>query len=408
MATTKTTAAAAAATTTFTERKKAPAAHSWFGAFVVLLCIATCCRVGRVVSFSASSSILAPRSRQHQGHRRYHTIENDKAAVTSSGPRRLKHHHHQQQGGVGIDDARTRGDDSLSRRGLFPKDRRTFLTEALAVAAVFGVAAPRTLPANAATATAGAEQGGLVSTSRVANLLRAVPTFVIVDRKGIPYEVVGEDAKPTAYFFTEYEEASRILKVARQSADRSIADSLRERKKKKRPPQRDEEEELVNPWKDARISSVPLDTAVTLVTKSSMSNFFHIAPSESAILDALTITGKDNLAEGKVPVFYYKDWTTSNAQGDNNDKISPVYFRKSELERAYKSSPEYDDKTVPDVQVSELFAVLGEMVKPGGTDEELKTLVFVPPVGSLDRARECARQGGKEPPFVLGQRNLVL
>ena len=43
-----------------------------------------------------------------------------------------------------------------------------------------------------------------------------------------------------------------------------------------------------------------------------------------------------------------------------------------------------------------------------GTDEELKTLVLVPPKGSEQRAKQCIKAGGKEPPFTLGKRNLVL
>ena len=41
---------------------------------------------------------------------------------------------------------------------------------------------------------------GLVSADRVGDLLRAVPTFTIVDAAGVPYVVVGEDAKVTGYF----------------------------------------------------------------------------------------------------------------------------------------------------------------------------------------------------------------
>ena len=39
------------------------------------------------------------------------------------------------------------------------------------------------------------ESEGLLSTSAVAELLQAVPTFTIVDKKGVPFMVVGEDAK---------------------------------------------------------------------------------------------------------------------------------------------------------------------------------------------------------------------
>jgi hypothetical protein len=63
----------------------------------------------------------------------------------------------------------------------------------------------------------------------------------------------------------------------------------------------------------ARVSSVPLDSAVTLVSKSSASfgggNYFRVAPAEKDVEDALELTGQKDLAEGKVPLFYYEDFT---------------------------------------------------------------------------------------------------
>jgi hypothetical protein len=172
---------------------------------------------------------------------------------------------------------------------------------------------------------AASSSGGLVSRNRAAALLRSVPTFALVDGKGVPYMVVGEDAKITSYFFIDYAEADRILQVAKKSADRAIAEAKRDPGRPK--------EDLANPWKDARISTVPLDTAVTLVTKSALDrgigNKFLVAPTESTIEDALAVIGKDDLAEGKVPLFYYPDWTVEDAS--TGDKQSPLYFSKADL-----------------------------------------------------------------------------
>lgn len=104
---------------------------------------------------------------------------------------------------------------------------------------------------------------GLLSTREVADLLRPVPTFTIVDKKGVPYMVVGEDAKVTGYFFTTYGEAARILELARSSANKAIAKAKAEGKPR--------EEIGTNPWSKARISSIPLDSAITLVSKSTTS-----------------------------------------------------------------------------------------------------------------------------------------
>jgi Tic22-like family len=234
-----------------------------------------------------------------------------------------------------------------------------------------------------------------VARNRVASLLHAVPTFCIVDPKGVPYVVVGDDAKVTGYFFTRYEEADRILTVARTSADRAI--------------QRSDERDAVNPWKGARISTIPLDVAATLVTKSlSSRTHFQIAPSESDIAAALNITGKASLAEGKVPLFYYEDWKDANNQ-------SPLYFARDQLEQSFASSHKGKGASAaaqlpkpPQPNVTELFAVLTQIVQ-NPSDDELQQLVLVAPQGSASKAKECERRnGGKEPPFVLGQQILVL
>jgi len=227
----------------------------------------------------------------------------------------------------------------------------------------------------------------------IANFLHPIPTFAIVDPKGVPYMVVGEDAKVTGYFFTSFREAQRILKVATSSADTAIAkgDSS------------SSGSIAANPWKNARISSVPLDVAITLVTRSGLSrgggNYFRLAPAEEDIDDALAITGQEDLAEGKVPLFYYTDF---DIQGDDGRKRSPLYFRKSELEQEFQRL--YPGASIPEVQVTELVAVLTELVKTG--DEDLKKLKLVAPRESEKKKRDCDRS--KEPPFVVGQRIIVL
>ena len=242
------------------------------------------------------------------------------------------------------------------------------------------------------------ENEGMMSTSAVAALLNAVPTFTIVDKKGVPFMVVGEDAKVTGYFFTEYGEAKRILNAAKTSADRAIAQAKKEGQSA--------EEVGTNPWTMARISTVPLDSAVTLATKSLSSfggrNYFRLAPSEDDIKDALALTGQEDLAEGKVPLFYYADFTIDV----DGEERSPLYFRKSELEEQFRKK--YKSVAPSPVLVTELFAVLGEMVKPGGNDMDLQKLVFVAPSESERRRRDCKKAGGKEPPFFLGQRIIVL
>ncbi|KAL3916839.1 MAG: hypothetical protein SGARI_007866 [Bacillariaceae sp.] len=159
-----------------------------------------------------------------------------------------------------------------------------------------------------------------------------------------------------------------------------------------------------NPWKAARISTVPLDFATTLVYKSSRTKglYFKVAPSEDDVKDALAVTGDANLAEGKVPLFYYEDFKL-------DDSKSPLFFRRKELEQAWqKENPKQD---YPKLMVTELFSVLGEMVKPGGDndkDNDLRNLVLVSPKESKKKQQECIKKGGQEPAFVIGQRIIVL
>ena len=101
-------------------------------------------------------------------------------------------------------------------------------------------------PPATAAATAEDDQPGLMTATQVADLLKPVPTFTIVDQQGVPFMVVGEDAKVTGYFFTTYGEASRLLKLAKTSADKALKAAKAE----------GQEDVGDNPWNKARISTV--------------------------------------------------------------------------------------------------------------------------------------------------------
>ena len=60
---------------------------------------------------------------------------------------------------------------------------------------------------------------------------------------------------------------------------------------------------------------------------------------------------------------------------------------------------------LPEIKVSELMSVVTAMVDPDVEgDDDLKSLAFVPPAGSDKRAKECEKKGGKEQPFIIGER----
>lgn len=254
--------------------------------------------------------------------------------------------------------------------------------------------------------------GTLLSATDIANLLHAVPTFTIVDTDGVPYMVVGEDARVTGYFFTTYTEAQRILTLARTSVDQSIRDEIAKLKRAKvttkdsSAPALDSEL-LENPWKSARISTIPLDVAITLSLKGlngNVRNYFQVAATETDIDDALKITNKKDLAEGKVPLFYYSDFTL--------DTKIPLYFQKDQLIAAYrKLHPK--SKPLPSMQVTELFAVLTSMAtvqqQSSNKDQnDLENIIFVPPINSEQWVQQCTANNQGKSPYVLGRRNIVL
>lgn len=280
----------------------------------------------------------------------------------------------------------------LSRRGIIQQSFKSAMIGTVSTFALVGT--PRSSLAGASASQKSEE--GLMSASALANLIHPVPTFTIVDENGVPFTVVGEDAKVTGYFFTTYGEAARILQLAKKSADKAISKAKAEKEK----------DIGVNPWTKARVSSVPLDYAVTVVSKSMRMTgggvYFKIAPAEDDIDDALRVTGDEDLAEGKVPLFYYEDFTID----DDGTQKTPLYFRKDELEKEWRRSNK--TKEPPKISVTELFSLLTTLVRPGETQDDLRNLVFVPPKESKSKSQDCIRKGGDQPAFVVGKRIIVL
>jgi hypothetical protein len=290
------------------------------------------------------------------------------------------------------------------------------------------------------TSDTGSSVAGAFSASDLAKLLHNVPTFTIVDGTGVPFFVFGEDAKLTSYFFTSYEEADRILSMARQSSEKAIAETIAEIQERsrgrshanneaKRDGSYDDERTLINdvgsnPWKDARISVIPLDTAVTLASVASSNKgsgvHFQVAPSRQDIEDAMEVERIENLPEGKVPIFYFEqfDVPLNKLQVNNNQLmdylpsnsiVTPLYFQKEQLISEWIRI--YPTKAIPPVKTTDLFATLVEMVQPNSSKkerEELQKLVFIPPKSSARKAMDCVKNSQNEKPYRLDQRIIVM
>ena len=63
---------------------------------------------------------------------------------------------------------------------------------------------------------------------------------------------------------------------------------------------------------------------------------------------------------------------------------------------------------IPEVKVTELFSVLSQFVVALESDDDLEKLVLVAPPESEGKAKACVKKGGKETPFKLGERIVVL
>lgn len=291
-------------------------------------------------------------------------------------------------------------------------NRRSLITSVIASCAL--LLKP---PVALAEDSSDAPQKERFTSAQVARLLSPIPTFTIVDETGTPYMVVGEDAKLSAYFFTSYGEAERVLNLAKKSASRALKELQTEKNGERKASGQEpltkeeiEEEVGINPWESARISSVPLDFAVTLSNRGKLKGaYFRVAPREKDIEDALVLDKSDDLEEGKVPLFYFDDleFESDKENWSGSKKEIPLYFQKGQLLRAWKRrNPKKD---IPEIKTTELFSLLATIVQAtNNSDADLEKLVIVAPKDSESKAALCEKRGGTQKPFKLGERILVL
>lgn len=122
------------------------------------------------------------------------------------------------------------------------------------------------------------------------------------------------------------------------------------------------------------------------------------------IEDALTIDKTiDDLAEGKVPLFYIEDFEIGT---EEKKKPIPLYFQKMQLVQAWKK--QNPRKEVPPIKVTELFSVVKTMVNPASKDDDLERLALIPLSDSIVKAKMCAEKGGNNEAFKLGERIVIL
>lgn len=99
---------------------------------------------------------------------------------------------------------------------------------------------------------------------------------------------------------------------------------------------------------------------------------------------------------GRVPLFYIDGLTIPSPPNEPDGAVTamnPVYFRIKDLLSEYQKqnpSATYED-IAPKIKVRELNETFRAMIRPGGKDESVKNMVFVPIPESVEKAKECSR-----------------
>ena len=192
------------------------------------------------------------------------------------------------------------------------------------------------------------------------------------------------------------------MSLSRNGVDQSI--------KEKGPSKGDDDEPFVNAWKEPTISSVPSDFAEELAKRGKFGGaYFFVAPADEDVQEGLALNPEvRELGEGKVPLFYIEDFTVEEKSLPSSIPIkqSPLFFRKKELLQAWRNF--HPKEQEPAIKVTELFAVLRSMLSSTDRNEDLESIIFIPPVESIQKAKECSATRGKSEAFILGKRILVL
>jgi len=288
--------------------------------------------------------------------------------------------------------------------------RRNILRSALAaplsiIATSSSLAYPQ--PASASTSE---KPPPIVPLLTTAKRLRAVPTFTIVDGNGVPLHTYDKDsAGGFGYFFASYTSAEYVLDDARKA----FAKAKTEASAKKEDEEAgggaiddDGSVDVPDAWGRAQIATVPLDVAMQLSVKKTQSvaqntkggkkfsTFYQVIPSTEDLNAALRIENGPRYSErGRVPLFYVDGLTvpSSDEEGDGGAaaRANPVYFRIRDLKAEWQR--QHPESELPTVKVRELNETFRAMIRPGGKDESVKNLVFVPIPESVEKSKDSGR-----------------
>ena len=258
----------------------------------------------------------------------------------------------------------------------------------------------------AAEEVASKKESSMVAGAEVARRLRGVPTFAIVDGNGVPFATYEKGgASGTGYFFTTIAAAQYVLEDAKKAFQEA------------RLAGRDTEDS----WGDSHTVTVSLAVALQLSVKkriniaqngNSLTTYYQILPGTSELQLAQRLDKKSaRFAErGRVPLFYFPELTLPLENNNNNDSSSspvaaaslPLFFDPRDLLAEWKK--QYSDTTPPPVKVRELTEIFYAMLKPGGENQSVQNMVFMPTSSSLDAVKEIQKNSDNQAvKYKMGQ-----
>jgi len=266
----------------------------------------------------------------------------------------------------------------VDRRGAL----ETFRATATAAAAIL-VSEP-----SGAAETAGG------STKDLLAKMRPIPTFAIVDAVGVPYLIAEKQGGgATGYFFTTFSSAMKVLNDAKKDS---------------------QEKGYEDTWKDATITTVPLDVAIRLVFKKvkrkaqndvELETIGDIIPSADDLNSADKIDPSGRYKQqGSVPLFYAAGLDIPLSGQEEIQR--PLYFHRSDLLRDWAArNPGMPPPTIQVIDLVNAFRVVLKTGTETGADA-LRNAVFIPDDNTLAAAKEL-RARDISPGYKMGQMLMV-
>lgn len=234
----------------------------------------------------------------------------------------------------------------------------------------------------------------IVSPAETLLRLRKVPTFCIVDGEGTPFMTYdSQSAGANGYFFLEYGNAEAVLEDAKKAYKEALEAG----------------EKVVDSWGASRIVTMPLDFAMRMTVKQTKNKaqnadfrefrtIIQVLPTAADLDAALLLdNGARFRQRGRVPLFYAPGLDLTAGDGS---KVTPVFFNTRQLKAAWAK---LGLSGSPSIQVRELNETFRAMVKPGGTDESVRNLVFIPSDVASTKSLELRKKQGDGQVYKSGE-----